>query len=213
MVVWPIYPWYSDPSIHGILTSLSIVFWPPYSWCIVPVRRLFWPIYPWYFDPFTNGILTPLSMVFLAPYPLYFDPLPISWLYIQGIKIPWWFNLPYMGEGQFSERGSIYHGWKLSPGSKYDGSKITICHRQRWQGVNWALMKEHSIAQCSDNLTFWNTSYDKGDHLTVHKSFISSLNILFSKEHDDLYCVYWITKLHTNPYRENNTIGASTFST
>ena len=183
MVVWPIYSWYFDPSIHGILTSLSIVFWPPYPWCIDPVRRLFWPIYPWY----------------------------ISWLYIQGVKIPWWFNLPYMGEGQFSEKVSIYHGWKLSPGSKYDGSKITICHRQRWQWVNWALMKDHSIAQCSDNLTFWNTSYDKGDHLTVHKSFISSLNILFSKEHDDLYCVYWITKLHTN--RENNTIGASTFST
>ena len=46
-----------------------------------------------------------------------------------------------------------------------------------------------------------------------HKSFISSLNILFNKEHEDFSFVYWITKLHKNPYRENNTTGASSFST
>jgi hypothetical protein len=32
-------------------------------------------------------------------------------------------------------------------------------------------------------LKYWNTSYDKEEHLADHKSFISSLYILFSKEH------------------------------
>ena len=46
-----------------------------------------------------------------------------------------------------------------------------------------------------------------------HKSLISSLNTLLNKEHDDLSSLYWITKLHKNPYTETNTISASTFST
>jgi hypothetical protein len=39
------------------------------------------------------------------------------------------------------------------------------------------------------------------------------LNILVNKENDDFSSWYWITKLHKNPYTENNTTGASTFST
>jgi hypothetical protein len=69
----------------------------------------------------------------------------------------------------------------------------------------------HSTMLC--NPTCWNTSYDKEEHLGDHKSYISSLNILVNKENDDLSSWYWITKLHKNPYTENNTTGASTFST
>ena len=71
----------------------------------------------WYFDPPTHGIST--------PYPWYFDPpihgiltsLPISWLEMGGgVKIPWGFNLPYRGGGQFSIRGFNI------PWMKIDGS-------------------------------------------------------------------------------------------
>jgi hypothetical protein len=37
-------------------------------------------------------------------------------------------------------------------------------------------------------------------------------NTLLNKEHNDFSSLYWITKLHKNPYTENNTTGASTFS-
>ena len=73
-------------------------------------------------------------------------------------------------------------------------------------------MKQLPIAQCSGNPTYWNTSYDKEEYLADHKSFISSLNILLNKEHDDFSSLYWITKLHNNPYTEKNTTAASTFS-
>ena len=46
-----------------------------------------------------------------------------------------------------------------------------------------------------------------------HKDFISSLNILFNKEHNDISSLYWISKLHKNSYREKNTTSASTLST
>jgi hypothetical protein len=102
------YPWYIEPSIHGILTPLPMVYQTPY---------------PWYFDPPTHGILTPLSMVYWTPYPWYFDnpthgiltTLPISWLEMRGVKIPWGFNLPYKGAGQFSIRGVNIPWIKIDP--------------------------------------------------------------------------------------------------
>ena len=50
-------------------------------------------------------------------------------------------------------------------------------------------MERISFAQCSGYPTYWNTSYDKEEHLTDNKSIISSLNILFYKEHGD-FLVY-----------------------
>jgi hypothetical protein len=73
-------------------------------------------------------------------------------------------------------------------------------------------MKQLSIAQCYATLTYWNISYDKEEYLADQKLLISSLNTLLNKEHNDFSSLYWITKLHKNPYTENNTTGASTFS-
>jgi hypothetical protein len=73
-------------------------------------------------------------------------------------------------------------------------------------------MKQLSIAQCSGYPTYLNTSYAGEENLADHKSFISSLDILFSKEHDDISCLYWIAKFHTNLNRGNTTTGAYSFS-
>ena len=72
-------------------------------------------------------------------------------------------------------------------------------------------MKQLSIAQCSGYPTYLNTSYGGEENLADHKSFISSLNILFSKGHDDISCLYWIAKFQNNLNRGNNTTGAYSF--
>ena len=134
-------------------------------------------------------------------------------------------SLDYQWGGSKYHAVSIYHtcgdqcsirgfntSWvKIDPGSKYHVCQNTIWHWQRWQWMIWALMEQLSIAQYSANPTYWNISYDKGDHLAVHKSFISSLHILSSKEHDDFSCLYWIAKFHNNLNRGNNTTGAYSF--
>jgi hypothetical protein len=86
---------------------------------------------------------------------------------------------------------------------------IEARHRKQW--LIWALMKKLSIAQFYVHLTYWNTSYDKEEYLADHNSLISSLNTLPNKEHDDFSSLYWITKLHKNPYTEKNTSSASPF--
>ena len=70
-------------------------------------------------------------------------------------------------------------------------------------------MKQLPIAQCSGNPTYWNTSYGREEHLAGHKSFISSLNILFNQEDDDLSCLYWITKLSFHLMHVYNSVRVS----
>ena len=192
------YPWYVGPSIHGILTPLPIVFrplpmacWPPYPWYFYPSTHVILNPYPWYVDPISMEFWPP-PMVYRILYPWYFDPLSM-------VLWPTCLSLDYQWGVSKYHAGSKYHGWKFTPGSKYHWCQNTIWHWQRWQWMIWALMKQLSIAQCSGNPTYWNTSYEKVDHLAVQKSFISSFHILFSKEHDDFFRLYWIPKLHKNP--------------
>jgi hypothetical protein len=72
-------------------------------------------------------------------------------------------------------------------------------------------MKERLIAQCSGYPTYWNTSYDKDEYLVDHMSFISSLHVQFNTQNGDFSSLYWIPKLHKNPYKGNNTTGAYSF--
>ena len=103
MIYRPPYPSYIDPTTHGI--------WPPINGILTCYPWYIDPLYPWYFDPPTHGILTPLSMVIWPPSQWFIEPpihgiltpLPISWLEM---------------------RGSTYHGWKLTPESKYHTTTI-----------------------------------------------------------------------------------------
>ena len=111
IVYRPPYPWYIDPSTHGILTPLSMVYWPPYPWYTdslthgisTPLPMVFWPPYPWYIDTPTHGILNPLPMVYRPPYQWYFGPLPIEYRPLYT----WYFDPPaYL---LIRNGGSKYH--------------------------------------------------------------------------------------------------------
>jgi hypothetical protein len=41
-------------------------------------------------------------------------------------------------------------------------------------------------------------------------AFMSSMNIAINEEYDDLSTLYWIPKLHRNPYRERYITSPST---
>jgi hypothetical protein len=92
------YPWHFDPLpmvyrpplIHGILTHLPMVYWPP-----------------------IHGNLTPLPMVYRTPYPWYFDPSAYLLIRNEGVKIPWGSMFHTGGSiyhGWKLTPESIYHG-------------------------------------------------------------------------------------------------------
>jgi hypothetical protein len=114
---------------------LPMVYRLPYPWYFDPLSMVYRPPYPWYIDPLTHGISTPLSMVFWppthrisTPYTCYFD-LPAYFFIINGGGSKYQGGSIYHTGGQFSIRGSIYHGYKSTQGSIYHGVQNTIWHR------------------------------------------------------------------------------------
>jgi hypothetical protein len=63
------------PHTYGGLTSLPMVYRPPYPWYFdPPIHGILTP-YPWYIDPATHGISTTLPMVYRPPLPWNCGPL------------------------------------------------------------------------------------------------------------------------------------------
>ena len=50
----------------------------------------------------------------------------------------------------------------------------------------------------------------KNSFLANQMAFMSSMNIPINEEYDDLSTIYWIPKLHRNPYRERYITSSST---
>jgi hypothetical protein len=50
----------------------------------------------------------------------------------------------------------------------------------------------------------------KNSFLANQMAFMSSMNIPINEEYDDLSTLYWIPKLHRNPYRERYITSPST---
>jgi hypothetical protein len=50
----------------------------------------------------------------------------------------------------------------------------------------------------------------KNSFLANQMAFMSSMNIPINEEYDDLSTLYWISKLHRNPYRERYITSPST---
>ena len=95
--------WYFDPPIHGILTPLPMLYWPPYPWYIDnPTHGILNP-FPWNIEPLMHGILTPLAIEYRPPTHDILTSLHIFLLLMGGFKIPWGFNLPYRGGSVFNK--------------------------------------------------------------------------------------------------------------
>ena len=53
----------------------------------------------------------------------------------------------------------------------------------------------------SSNTTYKPPSFDKDEILANYRSFMTSLNIPYGKESEDLPYLFWIHKLHKTPYK------------
>ena len=65
----------------------------------------------------------------------------------------------------------------------------------------------------SNNPTYTATSFSETEVLDNHKSVLSSFGIKVSTESLELPYLYWIPKLHKNPYKQRYIAGSSKCST
>ena len=104
---------------------------------------------------------------------------------------------------------SIHDKYVVVPADKASNNIVFVCKSYYYE----CLVKELGINEHSGNPTYKNITFDKEEILANHRSFMASVNIPLSSKSEDLPCLYWIPKLHKNPYKQRYIAGSSSCST
>ena len=90
----------------------------------------------------------------------------------------------------------IHDTFVVVPADKASNNVVFVCKKYYIQ----CLINELGIAAVGDgNATYHRTAFSKDDILSNHDSVISSFGIP-SNNHKNIQFLYWIPKLHKNPY-------------
>ena len=94
---------------------------------------------------------------------------------------------------------SLHDKYVIVPVDKASNNIVFVCKSYYYE----CLIKEIGINNnTSGNTACKPTSFDKDEILANHRSCMTSLNIPFGKESEDLPYLYWIPKFHKTPYKE-----------
>jgi hypothetical protein len=105
---------------------------------------------------------------------------------------------------------SLHDKYVIVPADKASNNIVFVCKSYYFE----CPIKELGIhSNTSSNTTYKPTSFDKDEILANHRSFMTSLNIPYGKESEDLPYLYWMPKLHKTPCKERYIAGSSTCST
>ena len=103
----------------------------------------------------------------------------------------------------------IHDKFVVVPADKASNNVVFVCKKYYIQ----CLINELGIAAGGDdNDTYHRTAFSKEDILSNHESVISSFGIP-SNNHKNCPFLYWIPKLHKNPYKQRFIAGSSSCST
>ena len=105
---------------------------------------------------------------------------------------------------------SLHDKYVVTPADKASNNIVFVCKAHYYN----CLIKELGIdGNTSASATYKRTTFDKDEIIANHSSFMSSFNIQMKEEHKELPYLYWIPKLHKNPYKERYIAGSSSCST
>ena len=103
----------------------------------------------------------------------------------------------------------LHDKYVVVPADKAANNVVFVCKSYYYE----CLIKELEIESVSSNPTYKNTTFDQDEILANHKSFMLSLDIILDSTSEDLPSLYWIPKLHKNPYKQRYIAGSSSCST
>ena len=104
----------------------------------------------------------------------------------------------------------IHHQFVVVPADKASNNIVFICKAYYIK----CLMNELGLVDnVSSSKTYEHVTMPKEEILANHRSVIESFNINFIEKECDLPLLYWIPKLHKNPYKERYIAGSSICST
>ena len=108
-----------------------------------------------------------------------------------------------------SELSSLHDNYVVVPADKASTNTVFICKAHYYN----CLTKELGINSAQSNPTYTRTSLSKEEILDNHLSVLTSFEIKCLKEDLDLPVLYWIPKLHNNPYKQRYITGSAKCST
>ena len=108
-----------------------------------------------------------------------------------------------------SELNRLHDHYVLVPADKASNNIVFICKAHYYN----CLLEELGFNTNSGNPTYTRSSFSKDEILENHMSVLRSFNIPTTDTDFELPYLYWIPKLHKNPYKQRYIAGSSKCST
>ena len=103
----------------------------------------------------------------------------------------------------------LHDQFVLVPADKASNNIVFVCKKYYFN----CLIQELGLNSNSNNPTYKATTFSESEVLTNHKSVLSSFGVKVDTDSLELPYLYWIPKLHKNPYKERYIAGSSRCST
>ena len=104
-----------------------------------------------------------------------------------------------------AELAEIHEKFVVVPADKASINIVFVC---KTHYIN-CLMEELGISTMTRNTTYTLTAMSKDEILQNHRSVMLTFGISFPEEDIDLPKLYWILKLHKNPYKQRYIAGSA----
>jgi hypothetical protein len=108
-----------------------------------------------------------------------------------------------------TELSGLHDKYVIVPADKASNNIVFVCKAYYYD----CLIKELGIGDTTINPTYQHSTFAKEDIISNHMSVISSFGITINEEDYDLPSLYWIPKLHKNPYKQRYIAGSTKCST
>ena len=108
-----------------------------------------------------------------------------------------------------AELAEIHEKFVVDPSDKASNNIVFVCQTHY---IN-CLMEEVGMSTMTENPTYNLTAMSKDEILQNHHSVMLTFGISLPEEDIDLSKLYWIPKLHKNPYKQRYIAGSAKRST
>ena len=95
------------------------------------------------------------------------------------------------------------------PADKASNNVVFICKTYYYSCLQKELIDNNDV----DSSTYQRTNFTKEEILVNHRSVLTSFGVSTQDENVDLPSVYWIPKLHKDPYKQRFIAGSAKLST
>ena len=97
-----------------------------------------------------------------------------------------------------NELRRLHDNFVLVPADKASNNIVVVCKKYYYE----CLLNELGFIPSSGNLTYTRTNLTKDEILQNHLSVLHAFDIPNKQDQFDLPYLYWIPKLHKNPYKD-----------